>query len=168
MNLGAFALVNMQVDLSRCNGAANVAQEVVETFAGTRNAAVDAGAQSVSFEIQFPGNLSALVARLRSNSIPVGDHADVTLPIRRLVPTSGDEEFVRRTLAEGPEIWDVQFERGHYVSDARLDGDRVIASVVPSTNSMHQLYDSLLKLGIVVNAHPHPRSHSPSHAASDG
>jgi hypothetical protein len=155
--MGSFALVSMQVDLTRRGAAAKIVQEVVEDFPGTRNVTLDSAAGAVSFEIQFPGNLTALTERLRINLIPVGERASVSLPIRALVPELLDDaEHVRRTLVEGPEIWDVEFLRGHYVYDASMQGDAVVASIVPSSQSMHQLYDALLKLGVVADGEAVP------------
>jgi len=154
--MGSFALVSMPLDLS-AHDAARTAREIVEEFPGTQHVVLDAAAGSVTFEIQFPGNLSALVARLKASEIPVGESAHVKLPVVSLAPkTLEDADYVRRTLEEGPEIWDVSFLRGRYVLDAHLDGDSVEASILPSSNSMHQLYDALLKLGIVADGHAEP------------
>jgi hypothetical protein len=151
--MGAFAVVRMPVDLTRRSAAGSVAQDVVETFPGTRNVTLDSGAGTVSFEMQFPGNLSGLIARLKSSLIPVGERADVSLPVHNLVPEilAGDGEKLIRRLEEGPEVWDVAFEPGRYVLEARINGDCVEASIVPSSNSMHELYDALLTLGIVAS-----------------
>lgn len=149
--MGAFAHVTMPLDLSRRSAAAIVAAGLVETFPGTRNVALDAGAQTVSFEMQFPGNLSDLISRLQSNSIPIGARAEVSIPVRNLAPEIGgaDPQTFAHRLAEGPEVWDAQFDRGRYVFAAQLNGDRVEASIAPSSTSMHELYDALLTLGFV-------------------
>jgi anti-sigma factor RsiW len=151
--MGAFAVVTMPVDLSR-GGAAAAAQDIVETFPGTRNVALDAGAGTVRFEMIFPGNLSALITRLRSNSVPVGQSASVSLPVKNLAPEilAADPDRLKRNLSEGPPIWDVEFARGEYVLEAHMTGDRVEASIVPSSKSLHELYDALLNLGIVVES----------------
>lgn len=149
--MGAFAAVRMPLDLSKRSAASSIALDIVETFPGTRNVSLDSGSGTVSFEIQFPGNLSELVSRLRARSIPIGERAQVSVPVRNLAPEilGADPDLLRRRLEEGPEVWDVQFERGQYVFDGRASGDRIEASIVPSSSSMHELYDSLLTLGIV-------------------
>lgn len=149
--MGAFAVVNLPLDLSRRSASAAVAVDLVESFPGTRNVALDAATARVSFEMQFPGNLSGLIARLRSSLIPSGDRADVSVPVTSLVADTVDPALVEQRLTEGPEVWDAQFDRGHYVSTPRLVGDRVEASIVPSSASMHELYDALLTLGLVAH-----------------
>lgn len=145
--MGGFACVSVPVDLSRRPAAAEVALEAVANYPGTQSVSIDAASGVLSFEIEFPGNLSGLVNRLRDCHIPVGEQATVSLAVRRTAPASGDADAERHILEQGPEIWDVQFPRGRYVLSARIEGDsRLEAAIVPSTNSMHQLYDALLHL----------------------
>jgi hypothetical protein len=151
--MGAFATVTLPVDLTRCHDAAGVALSVVGKFGGTRQVEVDAAASKVVFELHFPGNLSALVRKLRDNLIPVGDHAQVSVPIQVLVPEliAGGPSVIAERLVSGAHVWDVAFERGAWVSDATVASDRISATIVAGSNGMHQIYDSLLSLGVVVN-----------------
>jgi hypothetical protein len=151
--MGAFATVTLPVDLTRCHDAAGVVQSVVEKFGGTRRVDVDAAASTVTFELHFPGNFSALVRKLRDHLIPAGEHAKVSVPIESLVPEliEGGPAKIEERLVEGAHVWDVAFERGAWVSDASVTSDRVVATIVSSTNGMHQIYDALLSLGVVVN-----------------
>ena len=154
--MAAFATVKIPVDLTRCQDAAAVALAVVENYPGTRHAVLDAASGTVSFELIFPGNVSGLVRRLTNSLIPVGERASVTLPVRSLAPEliSGGPGIVAERLREGAEVWDVAFERGHWVLDARLNGGQVEASIVPTSNAMHQIYDALLTLGLVAHDAP--------------
>ncbi|MDP9025471.1 MAG: hypothetical protein M3N13_08865, partial [Candidatus Eremiobacteraeota bacterium] len=70
--MGTFATIRMPLDLTRRSGADIIARMVVETFAGTRNVELDAAAGAVTFEMHFPGNLSALVRQLHGKLIPTG------------------------------------------------------------------------------------------------
>jgi hypothetical protein len=151
--MGAYATVTMPVDLTRCHDATGVAQTVVENYPGTRGAVVDAAASAVSFDLHYPGNLSGLVRRLFEHLIPVGDSATVSVPVESLVPEliAGGPAAVAERVIEGTHVWDVAFARGAYVSAARLEGGRVLATIVPHSNAMHQIYDALLSLGVVVN-----------------
>lgn len=151
--MGAFATVQLPVDLTRCHDAAGVALSVVDGFPGTRNAAVDAVASTVVFELHFPGNLSALIRKLRDNIIPVGDSAVVTVPVESLVPelVAGGPTALAERVVEGAHVWDVAFARGPHVTAARVDEGRVTATIVPGSDAMHQIYDALLSLGVVVN-----------------
>jgi len=153
MSVGTFATVTMPVDLTRCRGAAAIAYEVVETYPGTRAVQLDEQTATIVFELHFPGNLSGLVKRLRNNLIPVGDRAQISLPVRSLAPAliEGGPGVVAERLESGTEVWDVQFERGKYVFDARVEGDRIAAAIVPSTSAMHQNYDALLSLALVAD-----------------
>ena len=142
-----FARITLHVDLSRRPEAALVAEEIVSTFAGTRNTSI--AGDVVTCELQFPGNLSALAARLQSNNVPIQGSVAVRIPIRRAVPAKADDaEALRMTLIEGPEIWDPEFHIGNYVVDAGVEAEAVTATVHPTTHAMHQLYDALLHKGI--------------------
>jgi hypothetical protein len=151
--MGAFATVTMPVDLTHRHNAAEAAQAIVAGFPGTRNVALDETAGALVFDLHFPGNLSGLVRRLLDGLIPVGAQATVSLPVRSLVPelVAGDPAAVGARVVEGAEVWDVAFARGHYVEAARLDAGRVVATIVPESNAMHQIYDSLLTLGLVAS-----------------
>jgi len=151
--VGTFAVITMPVDLTKRRGAAAIAYTLVDSFPGTRNTALDDAASLVKFELHFPGNLTGLVRKLADNMIAVGETAKVTVPVRSLVPeliASGPGPVGER-LEEGTEVWDVAFDRGHYVHEAALVGDHVEATIVPSTLSMHQIYDGLLSLGLVAS-----------------
>ena len=151
--MGAFATVTMPVDLTRRHNAAEAAQSIVAAFPGTRSVELDEAAGTVTFELHFPGNLTGLVRRLLDGLIPVGGEAQVSLPVQSLAPEliAGGPELVAARVVEGAHVWDVAFARGHYVGSARLDGGRLEASIVPHSNAMHQIYDSLLTLGLVAN-----------------
>jgi hypothetical protein len=154
--MAAFAHLKIPVDLTRGDGAAATALTVVANYPGTRNASVDAASSSVSFELIFPGNVSGLVRRLSDNGIPVGERATVSLPVRSLAPelVAGGGTVVSERLLHGAEVWDVAFDRGRFVHEARVNGDTIEASIEPSSNAMHQIYDALLTLGLVAHA-PH-------------
>jgi hypothetical protein len=154
--MGAFAKVIMPVDLTRRHNAAEAALSIVSTFPGTRNAALDEGSGTMTFDLHFPGNMTRLVRRLHDGLIPVGDRAAVSLPIESLVPEliAGGPDAVAARVVEGAEVWDVAFARGHWVESARLEGDRLEAAIVPHSNAMHQIYDALLTLGLVANNLP--------------
>lgn len=161
--MAAFATVKIPLDLTRCHDAAAVALSIVESYPGTRHAALDAAAGTVSFDLIFPGNVSGLVRRLTNSLIPVGESANVTLAVRSLAPetVAAGPGIVAERLREGAEVWDVAFERGHWVLDARLNGGQVEASIVPNSNAMHQIYDALLTLGLVAkDAVPASASHA--------
>ena len=150
--MGAFATLKLPVDLTQCHDAARVALTVVDLYPGTRNTTLDPATSTVTFELHFPGNLTGLVRRLQSNTIPVGETAEVSMPIERLVPDRADApDAVAHRVLEGGEVWDVAFARGKYVHAAHLVGDRLEATIVPHTNALHQIYDSLLSLALVVN-----------------
>jgi hypothetical protein len=143
----------MPVDLTKRRGAAAIAYTLVDQFPGTRNTALDDAASLVRFELHFPGNLSGLVRKLADNAIAVGESATVTLPVQSLAPEliAAGAGVVGERLEEGTEVWDVAFDRGHYVLDASMAGDHIEATIVPSTLAMHQIYDGLLSLGLVAS-----------------
>jgi hypothetical protein len=75
------------------------------------------------------------------------------VPIESLAPelTAGGPAVIADRLLEGAHVWDVAFPRGSHVTAARVEGDTVVATIVPDSNGMHQIYDALLSLGVVVN-----------------
>jgi hypothetical protein len=153
--MSAYAAVRLTLDLSRRRGAAFYARAIVDAFAGTRNAVVDPAGGELTFDLIFPGNLSALVRQLDGGLIPVGGRASVSLPVRALTTVAlADPAAVDRRLCEGAPVWDAQFARGPYVFGARLNERRVEASIVPGNGAMHQLYDALLSLGLMASSDP--------------
>jgi hypothetical protein len=147
--MGAFASVTLPLAAGLVKGAAEIAQDVVACFPGTRNVVLDAAGTTLTFDLHFPGNLSALVTRLANSRIGVGARATVSVPTMSLAPELlTSPEHVTERLNEGAEVWDPEFPRGSYVSDAKLVDGRVHASIVPSTEGMHQLYDSMFVLGL--------------------
>jgi len=152
--MGAFAAVRLPVDLTRKSGAEHIVNLVLNQFAGTRNVEIDKAAGTVNFEIHFPGNLSNLVGRLMRRGIAVGERANVSIPVKPFPGLGAPTENVPHRLEEGAEVWDVQFAPGRYVFDAHYDGNRVEASIVPSTNSMHEIYDALLTLRLMAQDVP--------------
>ncbi len=159
--MGAFAAITIPLDLTRRGGAEVIALDIVETFPGTRNVSLDRAAGTIRFELHFPGNLGALARRLRSAKVPVGERAEVSVPIERLAPEllAGGPDHAAERMLEGTEVWDVQFERGRYIDRARINGDRVEATIQPNSMAMHQMYDTMLSLGLVASDGPHAVVH---------
>jgi hypothetical protein len=149
--MGVFAAVSLPLAPARRAGAYDIARDIVQTYPGTRNVALDDASGVVTFELHFPGNLSGLVQRLGNRSIAVGDRAGVSVPVTSLVPERITSDIAAaQRVVDGPDVWDAQFPRGSYVLSARLTQGRVEASIEPRTEAMHQIYDSLLSLGLVV------------------
>jgi hypothetical protein len=147
-----FATVSFAVDLGRRPAPQVAVDEVVSTFPGTRNVSFDGTA--VHFDIVFPGNLTALAGRLRSANVPIVGDAQVRIPIERIAPERAARTNTAERMIEGPEIWDVEFPRGHYVKSAHMEGDVACATIEPSNYGMHQLYDSLLNAGMMAQSEP--------------
>jgi hypothetical protein len=143
----------MPLDLTRRHDASSVAVDVIAGFPGTGNVTLDAPASTVTFGLHFPGNLSSLVRTLNGQGILVGEAVQVSVPVESLVPEliADGPALVAERVVHGTHVWDVAFARGAYVSAAGLENGRVTATIVPSSNAMHQIYDALLSLGVVVN-----------------
>jgi hypothetical protein len=148
--MGSFAAVIMQLEPPLKAGAAPIAQDIVASFPGTRNTVLDEAKSVVTFELHFPGNLSGLVRRLADRKIGVADSVTVSVPVASLVPELvASQAAADERLLEGSEVWDPEFTRGSYVLAARLAQGRVEATIVPSTEAMHQIYDGMLALALV-------------------
>jgi hypothetical protein len=150
--MGAYATVTLPLVSALPKGLDLIAQDVVATFPGTRSVAIDAAGTTLTFELHFPGNLSALVMRLANSRIGVGARATVSVPAHNLAPELiAAAADVTERLNEGSEVWDPQFTRAAYVTDASFVDGRVHASIVPKTEAMHQLYDSMFVLGLTAS-----------------
>jgi hypothetical protein len=151
--MGAYATLTMPLDLTHRHDAPAAALSVIAGFPGTGAVALDAAASTVTFELHFPGNLSRLVRTLNDHGILVGEAAQVSVPVESLVPEliADGPALVAERVVHGTHVWDVAFARGAYVSAAGLENGRVTATIVPHSNAMHQIYDALLSLGVVVN-----------------
>jgi len=144
--MSVFAALKIPVDLTRRRGAALKALEILQSFPGARNLAVDGAAQTLSLELHFPGNLTALVDDLLGSLIPVGAKVEVTVP---LATPPADAAALEERLLEGNEVWDVAFPRDRYVYEAHVSPSGVTATIVPSTGAMHEIYDVLLGFNLL-------------------
>jgi hypothetical protein len=153
--MGGFAAVIMPLGSGNWTGAAELARDIVATFPGTRNTALDAAAGVVTFELHFPGNLSGIVRRLADRRIAIADTVKVSIAVASLVaePVASSAAADER-LVHGAEVWDPEFARGAYVVSAHVAGGRIEATIHPSSEAMHQLYDSMLTLAIVASDAP--------------
>jgi len=153
--MGGFAAVIMPLAPGNWTGAAALAHDIVASYPGTRNTALDAASGVLTFELHFPGNLSGIVRRLADRRIAIADTVQVSIAVASLVPEpvaspgASDER-----LLHGAEVWDPEFARGAYVKSAHVAGGRVEATIEPSSEAMHQLYDSMLTLAIVASDAP--------------
>ncbi len=148
--MGVFAAVSLPLAPVPRAGAYDIARDIVASYPGTRNVALDDATGVVTFELHFPGNLSGLVERLSNRYIAVGERAGISVPVTSLAPERVlSEAAAAQRVVDGPDVWDAQFPRGSYVLSARLSPGRIEASIEPRTEAMHQIYDSLLSLGLV-------------------
>jgi hypothetical protein len=153
--MGGFAAVIMPLGSGNWTGSAELARDIVATFPGTRNTALDAASGVLTFELHFPGNLSGIVRRLADRRIAIADTVKVSIAVASLVSEPvASPEAVDERLLHGAEVWDPEFARGSYVVSAHLAGGRVEATIQPSSEAMHQLYDSMLTLAIVASDMP--------------
>ncbi len=145
--MGTFASVTLPY--SARAGSGSIVSGVVAGYPGTRTVTLAPTGDSVTFELHFPGNLDGLVARLATFRIAVGALATISIPVEVLAPEHlTDPSEVAERLNNGPAVWDPEFTPGSYVTSARFTGTAVEASILPCTNAVHELYDSMMHLGL--------------------
>jgi len=116
---------------------ASVALEAAECCAGGWDAS--ASADGLRLKLQMPGNVRALMDRLRAAGIPTPDRIDVVVPVRSMgcdVPP--DIEHLLANLHNSGEVY-----------DARVEGDNLVASTGPTSRGLYRIYHSLIHEGLM-------------------
>jgi hypothetical protein len=140
--MGAFATVTIPLDLSQPAAAAAALAEA-ETSAGSTDWSATADALTV--KMQMPGNVKALVGRLEDAGFTRPTAVSVSVPIRSLaipdlVP---NVQHLLTTLNESGEV-----------TDARIEGDAVIATMGPRWTGLYRIFHALLHEGLIAQDTP--------------
>ena len=137
--MGAFATLRIPLQASgRATG--QLAADTVYRSAGTWAPSWDAQSSVLSLQIQFPGNITAMIGRLASKGFAIPPQIEISLPLRSIAAPDvvTDSAHFLQLLAADPKIF-----------DARLEGDRVVAQIVPDTYAAHAIWDHCLEVGLM-------------------
>jgi hypothetical protein len=140
--MGAFATVTIPLDLTR-PGAAALALEEAETSAGSVDAAVTS--EGLTLKLSMPGNIRALMTRLRGVGFTTPATVSVSVPVRSLaIPDLVPN--VQHLLTELNESGEV--------TGARIEGDAVIATTGPTSKGLYRIYHALFHEGLLAQDTP--------------
>jgi hypothetical protein len=141
-SMGAFATVTIPLDLSR-PGIAALALEAAQNSAGSTDAALTP--DGLRLKLQMPGNIRSLVDRLVSLGIDPPAEVGVSVPVRSLaVPDLvPNVQHLLTTLNESGQV-----------SDARIEGDAVIATTRPASKGLYRIFHALLHEGLIAQDTP--------------
>ncbi len=140
--MGAFATVTIPLDLTP-PGAIALALEEAEASAGSVEAA--ATSAGLMLKLQLPGNLRSLMGRLNALGFATPATLEVSVPVRSLaipdlVPNIGHLLAALNTSGE--------------VTNARIEGDAVIATTGPTSKGLYRIYHALLHEGLIAQDTP--------------
>jgi hypothetical protein len=137
--MGAMATLRIPLGTQDAAGA-RLACETAYLACGTWAPAWDARASELSVQIQFPGNITALVGKLTHEGFDVPARIGISLPLRSIASpdTVTDSVLFLQLLASDPSIF-----------EPRLEGDRVIAQIKPNTYAAHAIYDHCIEVGLM-------------------
>jgi hypothetical protein len=140
--MGAFATVTIPLDLTR-PGIAALALAEAQNSAGSTDAALTA--DGLSLKLQMPGNLRSLIGRLKALDLTTPAKVGVSVPVRSLaIPDLiPNVQHLLTTLNESGEV-----------TDARIEGDAVIATTGPTSKGLYRIYHALLHEGLIAQDTP--------------
>jgi hypothetical protein len=140
--MGAFATVTIPLDLSR-PGLAALALAEAERSAGSTDAAVTG--EGITVKLQMPGNIRSLMGRLSELGLTTPAEVGVSVPVRSLaIPDLiPNVQHLLTTLNESGEV-----------SNARIEGDAVIATTRPTSKGLYRIFYALLHEGLIAQDTP--------------
>ena len=140
--MGAFATVTIPLDLSR-PGIGPLALEEARNAAGSVDAAITG--DGLRLKLQMPGNIRSLLGRLGALGLTTPPEVGVSVPVRSLaipdlVP---NVQHLLTTLNESGEV-----------TNARIEGDAVIATTGPTSKGLYRIFHALLHEGLIAQDTP--------------
>lgn len=135
--MSASAALKVPLRLSSPASAA-IAHRVISQTAGTSAVTVDAASGQATFGFEFPGNVDALVRRLRASGVGVGASIAAGIPVKN---ASGDTLDPAKLLAD--------LKASPAVSAAAFDGVRVDVTLASATNAFRYVYEEIIINGLM-------------------
>ncbi len=113
------------------------AQYVLAATAGASAIAVDPATGTASFSYEFPGNIDALIRRLRGAGIGVGPMVDVRIPVKDHKGKTVDPAALLADLEASPAV-----------AAAAYDGTAVTVTVASATNAFRYVFEEITLNGL--------------------
>ena len=142
--MGAFAALTIPLDLSR-PGAGTLALAAAQSSAGSTDARIDAARGELNMQLQLPGNITSLMGRLASAGFVIPLGIGVSVPVRSL-GAPGLVPDVSHMIAD--------LEASGHVRDVRIAGDRLTATIGPSSKGLYAIYIGLIHSGLMAQDTP--------------
>ncbi len=158
--MGAWITISMSVDLTSRPGSARELAELVESTAGTVDVVANATTNTLSFRMQYPGNLTAIMKRMAAIGLTLPATADIILPVRSLaIPElRTDAAHVAAILNGGPttipRMDTGPLVNGEGIMDARFVDGNLHATIVPTSMTLQTIWDVLCENGLTAQDTP--------------
>lgn len=137
--MGAFA--TLRIPLAPLGPADAVrACDAAYRSAGTWNPSWDAAGSALSVQMQFPGNITAMAAKIAAAGFDLPALIEITVPLRSIADPDEPSDGVRflELLASDARI-----------VAPRLTADGVTAQIAPDTYAAHAIFDHCLEVGLM-------------------
>jgi hypothetical protein len=114
------------------------ARKIFENTPGAADVAVDAAAGTATLRFQFPGNIDAMVGKLRNRGLIASTTIGLTVPVENLSGRTIDPTEFLADLNHSPTI-----------SGASFDGKTVSVTILAATNALRFLYEEIIVNGLM-------------------
>ncbi|MBD5653913.1 MAG: hypothetical protein IAI50_01885 [Candidatus Eremiobacteraeota bacterium] len=114
------------------------ARKVLSSTAGASNIAVDASANRITFDYEFPGNIDRVMEKLRARHVTGTRSLALSVPVKNLSGRSIDTADFVAHLNASPTV-----------EAATYDGHAVTATIVAQTNAMRYIYEEIIIAGLM-------------------
>jgi hypothetical protein len=114
------------------------ALSVLENTPGSEDVAIDAAGHA-TLKLQFPGNIDALIGKLRSKRVLTGlPLMGVSLPVQSMEGVHVDAADVFERLRASATLSNIEY-----------DGTTVTATAVASTSALRYIFEELVNAGVM-------------------
>ncbi len=114
------------------------ARACFERTPGLLSHVIDAAGGTATVQFEFPGNLDALMSRLRGKRLTHSATATIVIPVVNLTGRTIDAVQLVKSLNASPAV-----------SNASYDGTTVSASIVAATNAVRYMYEEIIIAGLM-------------------
>jgi len=142
--MGAYAALTIPLNLSR-PGSSTLALAAAQSSTGSQGAQVDTAGGALHLELQLPGNIKSLMDRLAAAGFAIPMAISVSVPVKSLgIP--GKTPDVAHMIEEMHATGDVH--------NAQMSGDRLTATIGPSSKGLYAIYIGLIHAGLMAQDTP--------------
>ncbi|GAC1444645.1 MAG: hypothetical protein NVS2B8_08340 [Vulcanimicrobiaceae bacterium] len=111
---------------------------IFERTPGLLRHELDAAGGHATVQFEFPGNVDALMARLRGKRLSHDAFATIAVPVENLTGRFIDVPQLIKSLNASPAI-----------SSATYDGHTVSATIIAATNAVRYMYEEIIIAGLM-------------------